>query len=117
MIDPDETEDPWVRPVGEDPRPIAEPLESFTASRGWATRLEGARVHIHWPEIAGEQLTRHAEPVRLHGGVLIVRAESSTWAAQIPYVAAELIARANAVLGEGQVTAVKVVTGPPRGRR
>lgn len=115
MIDPEETREPWVEPRGEDPRPISGEVASFAAERGWQRRLEGARVHGYWGEIAGEQLARHTEPVRLHGGVLIVRAENSTWAAQIPYLAGELVARANAVLGEGQVTQVKVVTGALRG--
>lgn len=98
---------------GQDPAPLADLLGGATRRRrGWATRLEGARVHGLWIEIAGEQLGRHTEPVRLHGGVLVVRADSATWATQVRYLGGELAERANAVLGSEQVTSVRVVSGP-----
>ena len=102
----DETEDAWVQEEGSPPRPVAEAVERMTTARGWTRRLDSARVHDLWPEIAGERLARHNEPVRMHGDVLVVRATSSAWAAQIPYLANEIMARANAVLGEGQVVRV-----------
>ena len=77
--------------------------------------MEGARVHDRWVEIAGAQMAAHTEPVRLHGGVLVVRAESPTWATQVSYLSGELVERANAVLGEGQVHRVVLVTGPLTG--
>lgn len=104
---------PDARPTrGGDPPSFADLLRGRTAERpGWSVRLEGARVHEFWREIAGEQLAAHAEPVRLHGGVLVVRAESTVWATQVRYLSAQLAERANAVLGEGQVTQVTVVSG------
>lgn len=115
MIGPDETEGEWVEDTGPPPRRVADAVARLTAARGWSRRLHGARVHSTWEEIAGERLAQHTEPVRLHGGVLVVRATSSAWAAQIPYVANEIIRRANAVLGEGQVARVVVTrgSGPP----
>jgi predicted nucleic acid-binding Zn ribbon protein len=115
VIGPDETEDPWRGEPGESPQPVAEAVERLAAAKGWGRRLDGARVHAAWREIAGERLAQHTEPVRLHGGVLVVRASSSAWAAQIPYLANEIMARANAVLGEGQVSKVVVARGahPP----
>lgn len=99
-------------PRGPDPVPLADLVRGATAERrGWAVRLEGARVHERWTEIAGDQLAQHAEPVRLHGGVLVVHADSATWATQVRYLSAALADRANAVLGAGQVTQVTVVTG------
>jgi predicted nucleic acid-binding Zn ribbon protein len=101
----------------DDPRRAAPPagldelLADLRARRGWERRLEGARIHDRWAEIAGPQVAAHTEPVRLHGGVLVVRAESATWATEVRYLAAELAARANAVLGAGQVERVVLVTG------
>ncbi len=121
MIDPQETVEPWVDPSGPPPRPVNEAVTSFAAVRGWSRRLEGARIHGLWAEIAGERLACHTEPVRLHGGVLVVHATSTSWAAQIPYVASEIMARANQVLGEDAVTRVVVAQqragAPPRAPR
>lgn len=106
-----------LRPRGGEPAPLTELLDrAAQARRGWRTRLEGARVHGLWTEVAGEQLAEHTEPVRLHGGVLVLRAESAAWATQVRYLGAQLAERANTVLGAGQVTQVTVVTGPLKNR-
>lgn len=99
-----------------EPAPLKPLLESFASHRGWERRLEGARIHDVWEEIAGAALAAHTEPVRLHGGVLVVRVASSTWATQVRYLSSDLIERANAVLGADQVHRVTVVTGADDGR-
>ncbi len=95
-----------------EPSPLADVLDALRARPGWAARLEAARIHEFWGEIAGEQLARHAEPVRLAGGVLVVRASSSAWAEQVRYLSSGLARRADEVLGSGSVRQVNVVTGP-----
>jgi hypothetical protein len=95
-----------------EPAPLAALLDAVRARPGWAARLEGARIHSCWNEIAGDQLARHAEPVRLAGGVLVVRAVSPAWAEQVRYLAGEVARRANDVLGPGSVRQVTVLTGP-----
>jgi predicted nucleic acid-binding Zn ribbon protein len=80
---------------------------------GWGSRLEGAQVHQRWTEIAGEALAQHVQPDRLVGGVLVLRADSSAWAAQIRLLTGELAARADAVLGAGSVRRISVTTGGP----
>lgn len=105
-------DEPFLPDEGSEPAPVAELLRRVAERRGWDRRLEGARVHDSWGEIAGEELARHAQPVRLVGGVLVVRAESAAWATQVRYLAATLAARANEVLGPDQVTKVTVTAGP-----
>lgn len=111
MIGRDETTEPWSEPVGTEPRAVDAALTAYTSARGWARRLEGARIYGLWENIAGPQLAAHTSPVRLHGGVLVIEVSSSSWAAQIPYLATEIITRANDVLGVGAVTRVVVARG------
>lgn len=92
------------------PRPFSALLGEVVRRRGWTRHLEGARIHEHWDEIAGADIARHATPVRLAGGVLLVEASSGAWATQLHYLTGELTARANAVLGPGTVTQVKIIT-------
>lgn len=103
------------RREGPAPRPLEALLSAAVSRRRWGARLEGARIHERWREIVGDQLGRHTEPVRLRGGVLVLRAESQAWATQVHYLGSELAARANAVLGPDQVTTVRVVTGALKG--
>lgn len=110
-----DADSPYRRREGPEPENVGALLGNVVGRRGWAARLEGARIHERWAEIAGEDIARHSEPVRLHGGVLLLRADSLTWATQLRYLTADLAARANAILGEGSVTSVKITTGPTTG--
>ena len=95
------------------PKALDDVVHGIAAARGWSKRLRGARIHGRWEEIAGEELARHVQPVRLAGGVLVVRAESAAWATQVSYLSAQLAQRANEVLGEGEVTSVTVQLARP----
>ena len=110
-------ESPDARPEKPVPPAVDSVVQRYAARRGWQARLHGARIHSAWPEIAGEELARHVQPVRLAGGVLVVRAESPAWATQVKYLAGQLLVRANEVLGEGEVTTVTVQAGSPNSRR
>ena len=107
---------------GGDPASLSEAIGAVSERRGWSRRLEGARVHEVWVEVVGAELAQHVEPVRLHGGVLVVRASSAAWATQVRYLAGTLAAQLNARLGEGMVERVTVTSGrggpePGRSRR
>ncbi len=115
MIGPDEWQEPEAPRPPTQPSPLADALAALVRRSGWGSRLEGARVHARWEEIAGAALAAHVQPVRLVGGVLVLRADSSAWAAQVRLLTGELATRADAVLGEGSVRRVTVVVGPDRG--
>jgi predicted nucleic acid-binding Zn ribbon protein len=110
--DPPDPDDPS---RAADPAALSGLLEALSERRGWSRRLSGAQVHGRWLEIAGDELARHTEPVRLHGGVLVLRVDSATWATQVRYLSADLTTRANDVLGPGSVQSIKLVTGSLRG--
>jgi predicted nucleic acid-binding Zn ribbon protein len=87
-------------------------LSSVVSGRGWGSRLEGAAIFGRWEEIVGAELARRCQPVRLAGGVLLVRAESAAWATQVGYLAHGIVTRTREVLGSGMVRTVKVTVGP-----
>lgn len=119
MIDPDEASHPWRDDDERLPLLFGEVVARVVGRRGWQRRLEEARVHAVWPDIAGPQLAAHTEPVRLHGGVLVVRADSTAWATQLRFLTGEVVRRANEALGPDEVRKVTIVTGRPttdRGR-
>lgn len=94
------------------PLPIGEALDQVVRRRGWDERLRGAAAWTRWEEIVGTDMARRCEPVRLAGGVLVVRAESSVWATQLRYLVPQLRANATEVLGTGAVRSVHIVVGP-----
>lgn len=113
-------EEVWVR--GEDdtlrrkrgPARVAAVLGDLARKRRWGRRLEGAAVFGRWEQLVGPELAQRCEPVRLVGGVLVIRAESQAWATQVGYLTGQLSERAEEVLGADLVREVRIVIGPLR---
>lgn len=96
---------------GRAPNALSELLGQWVDRRGWQDRLQDSQIHRRWLEIAGEEIAAHAEPVRLRGGVLVVRAQSGAWATQLRYLTPRLLERAQQVLGADRVERVQIVSG------
>jgi hypothetical protein len=69
-----------------------------------------------WSEIVGDRLARECAPAGLEGRLLIVRASSRGWAAQIGFLSEEIRRRAEAVTASGDIAGIRVVVGPMKGR-
>ena len=117
------TDDDWVTPDPDTdglrrvrpPTPVGADVERFLAQRGWSDRLRGTRVFTRWEEIVGADLARRCEPVRVAGGILVIRAESQVWATQLHYLTPVLLRSAAQVLGPDTVRSVRLVVGPLQG--
>lgn len=70
------------------------------------------RLFRSWVEVVGEEVGRRLKPRALKAGVLRVAASSSAWAAEVRYLAPELIRRINGFLGEEAVRDLEVVVRP-----
>jgi predicted nucleic acid-binding Zn ribbon protein len=73
-------------------------------------------VFSRWDEIAGPALARHARPLRLTPGELVVAVDEPAWATQVRSLASELLQRVGEVAGEAP-RHLRVTVRPPRGGR
>lgn len=89
--------------------PLGDVVADVAGQFGWQLSLH--TVQAMWPDIAGDVNAQHSRPERLADGVLTVRTDSSTWASALRLMAAQLVAKLNAALGDGSVTRVDIV-GP-----
>lgn len=93
------------------PERLSGVLEEVARRQGWTERIRGTPVLSRWRQVVGDDLAARCEPVRLAGGILIVRARSQAWATELGYLRGQIRARANALLGEELVEEVQVVVG------
>jgi predicted nucleic acid-binding Zn ribbon protein len=100
--------------VGDDLVRIRDVLDGFGVKLGLGRSRDSSVIWSRWTEIVGDAVAAHAEPSSLREGVLKVRADSPTWAAELGYLVAEIRARANALIGRESVVEVRVWTGPGR---
>jgi hypothetical protein len=103
-------EDPAESGAGS-PQPIGTVLDGLFSSKGpWVAGMAGGELGGRWAEVVGDTLDRETAPGSLdEHGVLTVRAASPAWAAQLRFLAVQIGANANDVLGREAVKAVRVV--------
>jgi predicted nucleic acid-binding Zn ribbon protein len=101
---------------GADPQPLGAAIRRLLAERGWEQQAAVGSAFGRWDQIVGPELAAHARPDGLTDGELLVVADSTAWATQLRLLAATLVKRLNAELGDGTVRRVKVrgPAGPPR---
>ncbi len=104
------------QPPQSDPQPLAATISGLLDAEGWTLAAATGSVFGRWAEIVGSDLAGHTTPQTLDEGVLTVAADSTAWATQLRLLAAQLVKRLNAELGDGTVLRVRVV-GPVTGTR
>lgn len=93
------------------PQPLDEVLEGVVDEREWSERLRGSQILGQWPRVVGDEVARHCEPVRLSGGILVVRARSQAWATELNYLRGRIRSHANALVDGELVRQVQIVVG------
>jgi len=87
-------------------------LDRLLAERPWAVGMALGELGRRWDDVVGERLAAECTPVALEDGALTVRASSAAWAAQLRFLAREVAAQANQVLGREAVREVRVSVDP-----
>ncbi len=66
-----------------------------------------------WPQVAGPMISAHLNPVRFRQGTLFVVADQSTWGHQLSFLAPELLARYERLVGPELVRELHLATHGP----
>lgn len=96
-------------------------MQRLVSDSGWSTDVSVHTVLGRWPQIVGPEVALHCTPDSYADGVVTVTADSTAWATELRLLAATVVARLNAELGDGTVVRI-AVNGPSapswrRGRR
>lgn len=104
-------------PDDRDPQGLGTSVERLVGERGWRVDLKVHGLFGRWPDLVGPQIAEHCRPQTFTEGRLVVLADSTAWATQLHLLAADVVRRLNAELGDGTVTFLEV-RGPnaPRTR-
>ncbi len=91
------------------PRPVADSMSRLLGRLGAPPSLETMEVvFTRWSEVVGDELAAHLQPVRLHGGTLVVAADHPAWATRCRMEADQILVAARA-LGDATVERIEVV--------
>jgi predicted nucleic acid-binding Zn ribbon protein len=92
----------------DDPARLSAAIDGLVTETGWELAVATGSVFGRWAQIVGPDLAAHTSPDGLVDGVLTVVADSTAWATQLRLLAAELVRKLNAELGDGSVQRVNV---------
>jgi predicted nucleic acid-binding Zn ribbon protein len=95
-------------PDDRDPAPVKATVERLVAEEGWSREVSVHSVLGRWPAIVGPEVAQHCSPESYRDGVVSVAADSTAWATQLRLLAATVVARLNAELGDGSVSRISV---------
>jgi predicted nucleic acid-binding Zn ribbon protein len=97
---------PGWRRTGEEPpgpRKVGEALDRVARGLGLPPAAATARLVQAWPDVVGEAVAAHTTPRWVRGGTLSLAVDDPTWAAQLRWLEADLLARVAEVTGPGVV--------------
>lgn len=106
---------------GRDPKTVSSVLGSLITDRGWSSSLDIGKVLGRWPDLVGPQVAQHATPVDFSPPLLVIAADSTTWATQLRVLKPTILRRLEEGLGSATITEIEI-KGPQgrsfkRGRR
>ncbi|HEX6932595.1 MAG TPA: DciA family protein [Streptosporangiaceae bacterium] len=99
---------PTRRQRRDDPAPLSTAIDRLVDETGWELAVATGSVFGRWAQIVGPDLAAHTAPEGLADGELTVIADSTAWATQLRLLAADLVRKLNAELGDGSVRRVNV---------
>ena len=99
------------RGVNRDPELLGSAVDRLSRDRGWAAEASAASLTTRWAEIVGPELADHVQPESFDEGVLLLRAESTSWATQVRLLMGTVRTAIDQAIGAGVVTKV-TVKGP-----
>lgn len=84
----------------DDPKAIAEIIETLRESSELGKQFHLAKIWKHWPEIVGLKLMHRGRPLGVRDKILIVEVESSVWIHRYSYHEHAILNRINGLLKE-----------------
>ena len=92
------------------PQPFRRSLEMLLDDLDSAPVRETTSLLDRWPEIVGDDLAGHTEPLGVRRGVLLVETDDPAYGEALSWSERKVLARLAGVLGDGVVTGLQVRT-------
>jgi predicted nucleic acid-binding Zn ribbon protein len=98
-----------------EPRVVGDSLDRVARRLGVGRAATLPAVFDRWAELVGEGVAARAVPRALRGTTLVVAVDDPSWATQLRWLEADLLARIGAQVGAGVVTDLELVVRPASG--
>jgi hypothetical protein len=72
--------------------------------------LGGAVAAIYWRQVVGEEVSRHAQPLRQMGKTLFVATDNPVWSQELSLQKAAILKKLEQKMGKGRIGDIKFIT-------
>ena len=93
---------------GPAPRSLRDSLDAVLIGLGSPPADVLTSLHGRWEELVGPAAAEHCRPLGLEAGRLVVETAEPAWASQLRWQSADLLRRAEEILGAGVVERVEI---------
>jgi predicted nucleic acid-binding Zn ribbon protein len=97
-----------VRADERDPLPVGASLPDVARRFGLAAPNVLGAIFTDWDTLVGASIARHARPVGLRAGLLMIDVDEPGWITELQFLREDLLARLANAAGEGAVTELSV---------
>lgn len=88
---------------------IAGVLPSLLRDNGWEKQLDLHSVFPNWQKLVGNEISEHAQPLKIERGVLWIEVENSSWLQQLQYEKLDLLENLNRFLKLSTLNDIKMI--------
>lgn len=94
--------------AGRDPRGLGDVVDALTIQLGWTGSLAKSDLMTGWIELAGEETAKHSFPEAINDGALVIRCDSTAWAAQLGTMRTLLLKKMAEVFPDAEIEAIHI---------
>ncbi len=88
---------------------ISKVLPDLMHDKGWEKQLDLHSIFPRWQELVGEEVSLHAQPLKIERDVLWLEVENSSWLQQLQYQKLELLDTLNSCYRLSRLKDIKMV--------
>lgn len=93
-----------------DPKKASDLLSQIVQRQGWSKKMSVGQIMNAWPELVGDKIAEHCEPVRYHAEQqrLIIQCDSTSWATQLRLMQQRILQNIARKVGNDVVATVEI---------
>jgi predicted nucleic acid-binding Zn ribbon protein len=80
--------------------PLKAALENFLKKKKWIKKIKGYQIISNWENLAGKEIARSSQPIKIQDKFLFLAVKSNVWANELNLRKGELIEKINREAGE-----------------
>jgi hypothetical protein len=96
---------------------ISRLLPSLLHDKGWEKQVDLHSIFPRWNELVGEEVSDHAQPLKIERGVLWLEVANSSWLQQLQYEKIPLLEKLNLFLRLSSLKDIKMVLPKGKGKK